>query len=391
MRTNRRHFNIAVHDADALGVRGELTPLARAMTLAFTGSVSATTGAALGSTNGGPGNLIREDLSDVYKLLAVTETPLISAAGSSGMDAVFGEWTEDTLAAPADGVEVVEGNAGARTATLVPLRLRNVCQINEKVPEVSGTAMAVDVAGVEDPMAWSVAKKIKELKREMERRACLGASLNFTGGTFAAGFMVQRTSGVAGKTRSLAHFLAFDAPADRGDGLGTAPNVLFLAGSAAGISETATATPPANIGACVVLTLAHINTVKQQNYVTGGSADTLIVSPNIKAAISGMFGKGAVATAFYQQSQVGKNELSTNVTLIETPFGDLKVVPNLFISDQTILGIDKENLDIGWLRKLGSTTLAKTGDTEAKLVNCEWALKPKAIRAHFAILGSKAS
>lgn len=388
MRTNRRHFNTAVHDADALGVRGEFNPLVKAMLFAFTGSVSATAGAALGSTNGGPGNLIREDLSDVYRLLAVTETPVISRAGDSNMDAVFGEWTEDTLAAAADGVEVVEGNAGTRTAVAVPLRLRNVCQINEKIPEISGTATAVDVAGVEDPMAWAVAKRTKELKREMERRACLGATANFTtSGTHAAGALVQRTSGVAGKTRSLAHFIGGDA--DRSDGLGAAACALSLAGTLP-TTETDAGTAPANLAACVVLTLAHINTAKQKNYVAGGSADTLIVSPNIKAAISGMFGKGS-STAYYQNSAVGKNELSTNVTMIETPFGDLKVVPDLFISDQTILGIDAENLTIGWLRKIGATALAKTGDTEAKLVNCEWAVKPKAIRAHFCIVGTKAS
>jgi hypothetical protein len=149
-------------------------------------------------------------------------------------------------------------------------------------------------------------------------------------------------------------------------------------------SETDVGTPP-TAAVLVLLTLAHINTAKQKNYVAGGSASVLLVSPNIKGLISGLYGKTG------QQSNVDKHTLSTNVTLIETPFGDLKVVPNVLMSDQVQLGIDPENSSIGWLRKVGSAQLAKTGDTDAKLVNAEWCVRPDAIRAHFAILGAKAS
>jgi hypothetical protein len=391
MRTNRRHLNQAVSDADAFGSL-DLVPTQRwiAFVAVGTGSVSVTAGAALGGTNGGPGNIIREDLSDVYRLLAVTETPFMSRSGDKNVNAVFSEWTEDTLGAPADGVERIEGDAKSGLAVAVPLRLKNVCQINDETPSVTGTGQAVDSAGIDDPMAWAVAKRTKELKRTMERRAvlpCYAAPANTP--AYASGHLVHRTSSVAGKTRSLAHFLAFDAPADRGDGLGTAPCMLNLGGGTLPISEVAAGTAPTDAN-LILLTLAHINTAKQKNYVAGGSATLLIVSPNQKANISGMFGKGTT-TAYYQNSAVDKNELSTNVTMIETPFGDLKVVPNLFISDLHVLGIDPSLSSIGWLRKVGSTQLAKIGDGDSKLVNGEWCVRPDAIRAHFGITGIKAA
>jgi hypothetical protein len=77
--------------------------------------------------------------------------------------------------------------------------------------------------------------------------------------------------------------------------------------------------------------------------------------------------------------------------MIETPFGDLKIVPNVLMSDQVQIGLDPEASNIGWLRKVASVPLAKTGDTDAKLVNAEWCVRPDAIRAHFAIVGAKAS
>jgi len=77
------------------------------------------------------------------------------------------EWQTDALAAAADNA-VIEGDEATTDVATATSRLTNYTQISDKVPRVTGTQEAVNKAGRRSELAYQIAKRSKELKRDIE-------------------------------------------------------------------------------------------------------------------------------------------------------------------------------------------------------------------------------
>jgi hypothetical protein len=65
------------------------------------------------------------------------------------------------------------------------------------------------------------------------------------------------------------------------------------------------------------------------------------------------------------------------IDFYKSNFGTLKVVPNRFQRDQTVLVLDFEYLGISALREMNVTPLAKTGDSDKAQLIHEFTLNVK--------------
>ena len=110
----------------------------------------------------------REDLSDVIYSISPTDTPFISSAAKTRATAVLHEWQTDALAAASTSNAVIEGDEATLDAVTATTRLSNSSQIMDKTVVITGTQEAVDKAGRASELAYQIAKKAKELKRDME-------------------------------------------------------------------------------------------------------------------------------------------------------------------------------------------------------------------------------
>jgi len=111
---------------------------------------------------------IREDLQDVIYSISPTETPFMSSAAREQVKNTFHEWQTDALAAAVTNNAVIEGDEATLDAASATSRIGNYTQIMDKTVVISGTQESVDKAGRASELAYQIAKKSKELKRDIE-------------------------------------------------------------------------------------------------------------------------------------------------------------------------------------------------------------------------------
>jgi len=110
---------------------------------------------------------LREDLIDLITNISPTETPMLTRFSKVKANARYHEWQTDSLATAAVN-KVVEGADTDSPALTATTRTGNYTQISEKVWRVTDTMEAVDKAGRSSEFAYQMAKKMKELARDME-------------------------------------------------------------------------------------------------------------------------------------------------------------------------------------------------------------------------------
>lgn len=97
-------------------------------------------------------NAIREDLANIIFDISPTSTPFMSNVGRDTAENTYFEWQTDVLAAAAVN-KVVEG-ADAGNADFTPtVRVANYAMISRKIVSASGTAQAVNTAGMNTVLA----------------------------------------------------------------------------------------------------------------------------------------------------------------------------------------------------------------------------------------------
>ena len=296
---------------------------------------------------------IREELTDVIYNISPEDTPILSAIPRTAAKATKHEWQLDALAAPAAN-SVIEGDDATIDAMSATTRASNMTQISDKVIALSGTQSAVDAAGRADEMAYQIAKKSKELKKDME---------------FAL---------IKGQVQAVGSATAARA-------LGSIPTWLATngdAGTSGSLSTGAGADLP-NSGTDRDLTETILKTVIQEVYSSGGDLDLLVVPPTVKQVISGF---NANTTRF------GPAESKVEYAAIDvysSDFGDIQVVPNRVMattSESLCFLLQSDMAATAYLRDFQVGDLAKTGDSEKKQLLVEYTLEMRNEAAHGIIL-----
>jgi hypothetical protein len=283
----------------------------------------------------------REDLSDVIYNISPTDTPFLSSAAKTQATAVLHEWQTDSLAAAVTNNQVIEGDDATAEAISATTRLSNSCQIMDKVIAITGTQEAVDKAGRASEIAYQIAKKAKELKRDLE------ASLTSNNAEVTGSATAAR---VAGGLRSWV----------------ATNDVMGTSGTSGGAGNTA-----ATNGTQRAFTESLLKTVIKSVWNAGGNPTMIMVGPFNKQKLSGFTGN---STRFDAGADA---TLYTSVDVYASDFGQLQVVPNRFSRDREAWVLDMDFWGVAFLRDFSMHDLAKTGDTEKKQLLLEATLESR--------------
>ena len=283
----------------------------------------------------------REDLSDVIYNISPTDTPFLSSAAKTKATAVLHEWQTDSLAAAVTNNQVIEGDEATLDAITATTRLSNSCQIMDKTIVITGTQEAVDKAGRASEIAYQIAKKAKELKRDLES-SLTSNNAEVTGSATAAR--------VAGGLRSWV----------------ATNDVMGTSGTSGGAGNTA-----ATNGTQRAFTESLLKSVIKSVWNAGGNPTMIMVGPFNKQKLSGFTGN---STRFDAGADA---TLYTSVDVYASDFGQLQVVPNRFSRDREAWVLDMDFWGVAFLRDFSMHDLAKTGDTEKKQLLLEATLESR--------------
>ena len=109
-----------------------------------------------------------EDVTDIIMNISPVDTPLLTLAKRSKAEATYTQWPIESLSAVDSTNANVEGDDATVDPSSTPTLVGNYTQLVDKVASVTTTQNAIHKYGVSDEMAKQMAKKGKELKRDME-------------------------------------------------------------------------------------------------------------------------------------------------------------------------------------------------------------------------------
>jgi hypothetical protein len=284
----------------------------------------------------------REDLSDVIYSISPTDTPFLSSAAKTKATAVLHEWQTDSLAAAVTNNAVIEGDEATLDASTATTRLSNSTQIMDKTVVITGTQESVDKAGRASELAYQIAKRAKELKRDME--ATITGNIAEVGGNSST----ARKMGTLGSWVTTNDDLASDGASGAG------------AGNAAHTNGTQRA-----------FTESQLKSVIKSVWNAGGDPSMIMVGPFNKQKLSGFTGN---STRFDAGADA---TLYTSVDVYASDFGQLQVVPNRFSRDREAYVLDMEYWGVAFLRDFTMHELAKTGDSEKRQLLVEATLESR--------------
>lgn len=295
----------------------------------------------------------REDLGDIIFDVSPTETPLLTMMGKKKATAVKHEWLKDVLAAAADNKNI-EGSDATGEAASARSRIDNYCQILDKTPVVTGTQESVDSAGIKSEMAYQVARRMREMKRDME---------------FA--FVGQTNVKVAGSTsveREMASLDAYMVTNNQLAGGSSAPT-----GDGTDVSDYA--------GANRALTETILKAGLQSLYTnSGGNMEVnMLVTAAQKGVVSAFTGS---ATRYVTTED---KKLVASIDVYVGDFHTVRLVPDRYLKTGNSFIIDPEYIKLAQLRTLRSYDLAKTGDSIRKQLIWEATLEVCNEAAHVLI------
>jgi hypothetical protein len=283
---------------------------------------------------------IREDLQDVIYSISPTETPFMSAAAREQVKNTFHEWQTDSLAAAVTNNAVIEGDEATLDASTATSRIGNYTQIMDKTVVITGTQEAVDKAGRASELAYQIAKKSKELKRDIESTLLTNQA---------------RAAGSSSAARTFASMGAWIATNSNKASDGTDPTA----------SDGSDAR---NDGTQRALTEDMLKDVIKGTWNAGGNPSVVMVGPFNKQKISGFTGGNTRFDASEDKT------LYTSIDVYSSDFGDLEVVPNRFSRDRDALVLDMDYWSVGFLRDFTMHELSKTGDAEKRQILAELTL-----------------
>jgi hypothetical protein len=296
---------------------------------------------------------IREDLSNIITNIAPEETPYMSNIGRESISNSLFEYQTDTLAAAAANKQIEGDDVASFDAVTATVRLQNYAQISRKTIILSATEEVVNKAGRRSELAYQIAKRSAELKRDQEFTMLNGA-------VAAAG-----STSVARGTASLGAWVKTNVDKQTD---GTNPSYTTLPNSAR------------TDGTVRTFTETILKNVIQQVWAAGGAPKILMTGPVNKQRVSGF--SGIASSRFNINGGEKPATLIGAVDLYVSDFGTVAVIANRFQRERDAWVLDPEYAKMVVLRPYQQVELAKTGDAEKRMLLVEWGHKVLAENAH---------
>jgi hypothetical protein len=256
----------------------------------------------------------REDLTDIVSTITRHETPLWSELGKTKATGIYHEWQNDSLSTANDNAQI----EGADYSFAIPsarTRTGNRTQIFTKQVEVSGSQMAVSVAGLDDEFAYQLEKRMKEIATDIEKALITGTG----------------NSGASGTARRLKGALAF-----------ITTNV-----------ETGTGT------AAAYLTETRYNNLLQTIWNAGGRPTDTYVNGFQKRQISSFSTPNQRHLVMNDTTQ-----LKNTVSVYESDFGVQSIHLHPFMDTDKTLVLQKDLWKVAVLRGIKTVDVAMVGDAK---------------------------
>lgn len=293
---------------------------------------------------------IRESLADVIANISPEEVPFQSNVGSENVANTYFEWQTDSLAATSTTGVIDGDDVSSFDSTSATTRVGNYTHIRRRTTIVADNFSALDTAGRNDELSYQIAKRGKELKRDIE--AVLTAN----------NAQVAGNSSTARETGGLGAWIASNANAGTGGSLATGNGTTARTdGTQRDFTET------------------MLKDAMQQAFVSGGQPSILMVGPHNKTVVSGFAG---IAAQRYQAPSDAPTTIIGAADVYLSDFGTLNVVANRFSPERTAYLLDPEYASVCYLRPIQNVELSKTGDAEKSMVIAEFGLKVTNEAAH---------
>jgi hypothetical protein len=293
---------------------------------------------------------IRESLADIISNISPEEVPFQSNVGSENVSNTYFEWQTDTLASTSTTAVIDGDDVSSFDATSATTRVGNYTHILRRTTIVADNFSALDTAGRNDELSYQIAKRGKELRRDIE------ATLT------ANNAQVAGNSSTARETGGLGAWIATNASAGTGGALATGDG-----------------TTARTDGTQRDLTEAMVKDIMQQAFTSGGQPSILMVGPHNKTVVSGFAG---IAAQRYQAPSDSPTTIIGAADVYLSDFGTLNVVANRFSPERTAYLLDPEYASVCYLRPIQNVALSKTGDAEKSMVLAEFGLKVTNEAAH---------
>ena len=288
---------------------------------------------------------LRESLHDLIYNISPEDTPFISGAGrGANAKQTLEEWQTDSLAA-ADGTNAqVEGDEASFSTPASTARVGNYTQILRKTLILSDTLEVVDKAGRRSELAYQLAKRGAEIKRDLET-VTLRAQAGVAGNTSTARTM----AGINAWVKTNVDFYTTDGG-----------NPTYTSGVPNAVRTDG--------GTLRAFTETIAKAVIQSGWTNGADFSTLMVGPFNKTLVSTTF--SGIATRNYDLSNVNPAPTASiaSIDVYVSDFGVLRVVPNRFQRERDAWFLDWEFVELRFLRPLKQEKLAKTGDAEKRMM-----------------------
>jgi hypothetical protein len=217
---------------------------------------------------------------------------------------------------------------------------------------VTGTLRAVDTAGRRDELSYQLAKRGRELKRDIESTV--------TG-------LQAATAGAAASARVCAGIATFlwQNQVTKGSAA-TTPTVT------SGAPETAP-TP----GTAGTYTASDLNDVIGQCWDEGGDPSVIMLGRFNKVANSSFTGIGTQYRDVQPNGALRPGSIVGAADVYISDFGQHAIVANRFMPTNNVYALDMEYWAIAYLRPIQQEDLAKTGDSDRRMILAEYTLEAK--------------
>lgn len=305
----------------------------------------------------------REDLTDMIHDISPTDFPLMSMIGRSKAKAKYHEWPVHTRRAAVTTNAHVDGDDFDGDAATNPVKVGNHCQIFREDVITTGRADAVDKAGRGKELAFQLRTKSEAVKSDIE----------LTLATPQASVTGNDTTPTAPKLGSLGSWI--ETNETRGAG-----------GSSGGFSGGAISAPTG--GTDEALSETDLLAVLQSQWTNGGDGNKsfLLMGAANKANFSNyMFSSSARIATPYKPESAGSKSAATVIGTVDVYVGDFgvyEVIPSRYIPATDIYLIQRDMLKIAYLRPWQVTPVARTGDSEKRMILADLTLEVCTEKAH---------
>lgn len=300
---------------------------------------------------------INEDLEQIIYNIAPMDTYVFSNLARTKATHTLHEWQTDTLDSPVKTNQRVEADDFSAGAINPTTRLKNYTEIARKDFVIAGTSDAVNTAGRKQESAYQAILKGKGLKRDVE-----SALVSNNAATAGSSVSARVSAGMETWIYTTNNIAA------TGQTTSTTPAPVSGIAGTAGTDGTATA-----------FVEADLKSALQQAWSQGGTTDVILMGPTLKTKFDAFTG---IATRFRNVNAGDQADIVGAADVYVSSYGSHKVVLSRYMRASAVLCLDMSTWGIAWLRPINMVNIAKSGDSEKRMILGEYTLVAKSPTAN---------